>query len=559
MSASASAPGRPGEPGPRSWRALAAAGLVLFFVWNALYFWPYVVDDAFISFRYARNLALGQGLVYNPGERVEGYSNFLWVLLAAGVLALGGPLVTSMKVAGLAAGVATLLGSMRLAQRIFAGEPASRLKVALAAGLLGTHTSLAVWSQAGLETPLFAALLVGAVGRFELERREPGRLPGSALLFGLAWLTRPEAPTYALYFAARRFLPRGRPRLGRADLGWLAVLAALVVPFELFGLVYYGELLPQTHGAKLGREGHGLLASDPSGSLVFRFALGQGGAFAGLLALGALGCLARPGRVPKAAWVPASSGLLFALYAWSDWMPRYRLLVPCLPFLFLLLAHGLGEVFERARGRRVRGALGLLLASLLAGALHEQLFGAYGPHRRGPSSQFAARGRGLWWSQVPAQLGRRIHPLERDAWRILRRAPEHEPVGLADIGFPGFLTGNPIWDVRGLVTPAAARARNDDSEAARRALVDDLLRVRPLLLVLPLRRRGFAPAIGRVDRHLRADARVTAVYRRERAPEGDAILYLRRAAPPYDPGPRIAAALARFPEYASELARRETR
>ena len=52
-------------------------------------FW-FVTDDAFISFRYARNLSEGYGLVFNPGfERVEGYSNFLWVLVLAGFHALG--------------------------------------------------------------------------------------------------------------------------------------------------------------------------------------------------------------------------------------------------------------------------------------------------------------------------------------------------------------------------------------------------------------------------------------------------------------------------------------
>ena len=40
----------------------------------------FLCDDAFISFRYARNLLEGHGLVFNPGEYVEGYSNFLWTL-----------------------------------------------------------------------------------------------------------------------------------------------------------------------------------------------------------------------------------------------------------------------------------------------------------------------------------------------------------------------------------------------------------------------------------------------------------------------------------------------
>jgi hypothetical protein len=48
-----------------------------------------VQEDAFISFRYASNLIQGHGLVYNVGERVEGYTNFLWTLILAGGMALG--------------------------------------------------------------------------------------------------------------------------------------------------------------------------------------------------------------------------------------------------------------------------------------------------------------------------------------------------------------------------------------------------------------------------------------------------------------------------------------
>src|SRR4051812_9407292 len=49
---------------------------------------PLTIDDAYITYRYARNLVRGFGLVYNPGERIEGYTNFLWTLLVAGGLKL---------------------------------------------------------------------------------------------------------------------------------------------------------------------------------------------------------------------------------------------------------------------------------------------------------------------------------------------------------------------------------------------------------------------------------------------------------------------------------------
>ena len=53
--------------------------------WLALLAWLtsvawFLTDDAFISFRYVRNLLAGHGLVFNPGEYVEGYTNFLWIL-----------------------------------------------------------------------------------------------------------------------------------------------------------------------------------------------------------------------------------------------------------------------------------------------------------------------------------------------------------------------------------------------------------------------------------------------------------------------------------------------
>ena len=62
----------------------AALGIALIVLVAHIAHYAFLCDDAFISFRYARNLADGYGLVFNPGgERVEGYSNFLWVTVLA--------------------------------------------------------------------------------------------------------------------------------------------------------------------------------------------------------------------------------------------------------------------------------------------------------------------------------------------------------------------------------------------------------------------------------------------------------------------------------------------
>jgi len=76
-----------GRPGRNAWILLGVT-LVLLLAHSWLY--RFLTDDAFISFRYSVNLAHGQGLVFNPGmERVEGYSNFLWVLMLAALDVVG--------------------------------------------------------------------------------------------------------------------------------------------------------------------------------------------------------------------------------------------------------------------------------------------------------------------------------------------------------------------------------------------------------------------------------------------------------------------------------------
>ena len=65
---------------------LLALSVILFFIFVA-WFWSYSIDDAFVTFRYAENFVNGHGFVFNPGDApVEGYSNFLWLLILSGAV-----------------------------------------------------------------------------------------------------------------------------------------------------------------------------------------------------------------------------------------------------------------------------------------------------------------------------------------------------------------------------------------------------------------------------------------------------------------------------------------
>jgi hypothetical protein len=113
----------------------------------------FVTDDAYISFRYARNLALSGELVFNLGERVEGYTNFLWtVVLALGIKLGVGPVALS-RFLGVALGVGTLAVVVRMSLRL-AGEQRSRWHL-VAPLLAREHGRLCLLVQRRSRNPAF--------------------------------------------------------------------------------------------------------------------------------------------------------------------------------------------------------------------------------------------------------------------------------------------------------------------------------------------------------------------------------------------------------------------
>jgi len=137
---------------PRPWPAWVWLGLVLTLVLLLWHAWSYrfLTDDAFISFRYARNLSEGAGLVFNRSfERVEGYSNFLWVLLLAGLDRLGWRPESAAIPVSMAATVGLWLVVCRYTTR-HAPRPGAEWLVLIPGAFLAVNRSVAVWSTGGL-------------------------------------------------------------------------------------------------------------------------------------------------------------------------------------------------------------------------------------------------------------------------------------------------------------------------------------------------------------------------------------------------------------------------
>lgn len=210
-----------------------------------------LADDAFISFRYAGNLANGLGLVFNPGERVEGYTNFLWAVLMAGVLRAGLPVEQMANLLGVASGGVLLVLVVRLGAR---RSGISNPFVWIAPVALAANRTFCAWSTGGLATMPFALLVFAGLVRFGAERDRRDEKPwGSATLLAIASLLRPEGPLFAalcgLSLAGDALYTRRRSpaALGR----WVAVYAPPVGAHLLWRWVYYGYPLPNTFYAKV--------------------------------------------------------------------------------------------------------------------------------------------------------------------------------------------------------------------------------------------------------------------------------------------------------------------
>ncbi|MBL9077260.1 MAG: hypothetical protein JNL08_07150 [Planctomycetes bacterium] len=326
--------------------------------------WPWIADDAFISLRYAANLVDGHGLCWNPGERVEGYSNLLWVLLSAALLALGVDPVAAVRGLALCAAAAVLatLAFSRLLPR--------QLPAQLALLLVPAQASFALWAIGGLETPLVmlcvAWAMLGLTAAFAAAGGAPDRrwlaFAGAALAL-LAW-TRPDGPLWAAIAAAVVGWLARRDRPVRALVALLLLPTAAVVAQLTFRLAYYGEWIPNTGHAKVSP-----LAVCLQGG--WHYLLSAGVALRSLLLPALLGLLlgTREPRLRAARWFATIGVVVWTLYVLrvgGDVFPRSRFVAVAFAPLGLLAALGIAALAARGRAGTIAAWIVALAALGLA-------------------------------------------------------------------------------------------------------------------------------------------------------------------------------------------------
>ena len=331
----------------------------------------FVNDDAYISFRYARNLAEHGQLVFNLGERVEGYTNFLWTVLLAGCLKLGWAAQSASRFFGVAFGVSVLAVVVRLSLRLD-GER-SRPGHAIAPLLLAATGAFACWCTGGLETQLFTLLTLLAVDRY-LDEAARGRGVASGVWFALAAMTRPEGVFFFALAGLHRLLTnirrerRLRPR--RHELLWVAAFAAVFVPYFIWRWRYFGWLLPNTFYVK-SSGGAGTLGT----GVYYLRRFSEDYEFLLFLPVFFFGRPAADDARRRAFWsFTALFAVGFSAYVvkvGGDFMGLYRFLVPALPLVAICVQESLRASAARlvpVVGRVTVAVAGLAIAVGFAAA-----------------------------------------------------------------------------------------------------------------------------------------------------------------------------------------------
>jgi arabinofuranosyltransferase len=220
-------------------------------------------DDAMISMRYAWNFSHGLGLVWNAGERVQGYTNLLMTLIMSLATLVFDKSIASLAIQilglGLMLGIAYV--NLKIANAVFMNEkmdqPQQALIRILAFAFPLLYYPLSYWSLTGMETGLLTLLLLAGVlsAICYTQGHRTSHLLGTSLYLGLAFLTRNDSLIFALLIGSyigwnlvsQKMLGRAIPSL----IAPVLVYVIIVTGQFLFQVQYYGEWLPNTYTLKL--------------------------------------------------------------------------------------------------------------------------------------------------------------------------------------------------------------------------------------------------------------------------------------------------------------------
>jgi hypothetical protein len=408
----------------------AAAALLWCSVRN---FWPWLSDDAFIALRYSQRLVEGHGLTWDDSDRVEGYSNLLWLLLCAALRPAGCDWLTIATGLGVAATLGTF-AVLAYARPLDGNAAAGRAPVLVLAAL----APVSLWAIGGLEGPV--AMLLTTTGYLALARALSATTAAPYLracrtagwaFFWLA-LCRSEGPLWGGVATLGVWLwpPGGAtaPRLRWRGALWVMLPMLVAVLGQLwFRRVYYGEWVPNTAHAKVAVSAQTFAVGSAyltSAGRILRSLL--------LPALLGTGVLLWRGPGRRFALCCATALSAWALYIAAiggDWYPLCRYLQGAYGPLVLLAAFGARAMAAQRGGAVLAWAVALLCTGW---AVRDQQLDANDPYQRVSRWEWQGRAAGEWLGQAFGTEQPRVAVDAAGAVPFFSGLPALDMLGLCD-------------------------------------------------------------------------------------------------------------------------------
>jgi len=215
-------------------------------------------DDIFIALRYVQNFVAGDGLVYNIGEKVEGFTDFLWLMLISLFSKFNFNPLTTTQVLGILSSVGTLIICSTIVYKI--SKKLNTFILPFITIALTLNYDYNIWATSGLETSFYSFLLCASFYSFFFsEFKENKKLILSGLFLILAMMTRPDALliTFGVNGLLLINLLFNKTKISKIiSMLFLFNLAFILIyiPYFIWRYNYYGFIFPNTYYVKLGNE-----------------------------------------------------------------------------------------------------------------------------------------------------------------------------------------------------------------------------------------------------------------------------------------------------------------
>ncbi|MFC1475010.1 hypothetical protein ACFLQG_00040 [Candidatus Zixiibacteriota bacterium] len=303
----------------------------------------FLCDDAFITFRYAHNLAFGEGAVYNSGERVEGYTNFLWMLLLTAVIKLGGQPELWSRIFSLLFSFGVILIFIKHTTKY----SDNKFNTFLFPVFLTLSAPFYIWSSGGLETAAFTFFVLG--GFISLlkphEKNEFNKLIFSSIYFIGASLTRPEGNLFFVLIVGYLIYSFFKKRTSLKNiLSFTVPYMVLYGGYFIWRYGYYGSLFPNTFYIKT--PGYEFMISGLE--YYFKFIINSSIWISLILVIYRMIC-SQSKKIQEMLYFlmfVIFSFSIYVFYTGGDFMAQSRFLVPILPIVYLFF-------YELTRGTRL--------------------------------------------------------------------------------------------------------------------------------------------------------------------------------------------------------------